>query len=246
MYHEGIRVLIVHHIFHSDNRFNPTVSQQCLARVHRYGQTKPVRCYRFAIENSVEATVYARSENKVTVSKCILDGFFSEGIFSSKELNDFYSSVVVETCGHCGKSRILPAGVFPSEEDEEWFCEMNQDPRHMSCDVPQEERANRAAKRTDATISNTNDPLTKYLASVHNEATRRTGPIVSSILPVEVKNESGICAKLQSLKLEKEIAGEEFVGEESEPKTVSTDGSNTQENLRKRKIPPDVEVVHIE
>ena len=97
------------------------------------------------MEDSLEAKVYARSENKVSVSKSILDGFFSEGIFTSEELNDFYSNDVTETCDRCGKTRILPKGVFPYDDDENWYCENNFDSRHKSCDVPEEEKAKRVA-----------------------------------------------------------------------------------------------------
>jgi CW-type Zinc Finger len=244
-------------VFILDNHFNPSVSQQCLARVHRYGQTKPVRCYRFAIENSLEAKVYARSENKVSVSKSVLDGFFSEGIFSKGELENFYASDITETCDKCGKIRILLETQFPSEDDEDWFCAMNQDTKHNSCDIPEEPRAKRVTKRVEKHVDGTADALTTYLLSVHNKATHKKDPIVSSILPVEVKHETGICCNDAIQKLEQEL-GLEAAFDESEREgnqalssnKIDTSATPQQDhakpasiNAKKRKMSPEIIVI---
>ena len=80
-----------------DNHFNPTVSNQCISRAHRYGQDKPVRVFRLAIQNSLESKIYKRSVNKTGVAMRVLDGIYNESSFTSEELNDLQQNDIVLT-----------------------------------------------------------------------------------------------------------------------------------------------------
>jgi hypothetical protein len=177
-----------------DNHFNPSVSQQCISRVHRYGQTKPVRCYRFAMENSVEAKVYARSENKAGVAKSVLDGIFHDGVFSADELKDLYENDQIVRCDHCGKNRKLLDGQSPPDDDNDWYCNLNTDQSHNKCEIPEEKSLRHFPKRTDKGGSLQNDPFLQHLLSVKNGATMKA-EIVSEYLPVETSHETDICCE---------------------------------------------------
>lgn len=85
-----------------DNHFNPSVSFQCVARAHRYGQEKPVHCYRLAINGTLETKVYKRSVNKSGVASGVIDGDFVDNCFTKAELEnlseDFASWALCEDC----------------------------------------------------------------------------------------------------------------------------------------------------
>ena len=90
------------------------------------------------MEGTIESKAYARSENKDGVARTLLDGMYAEGKFTRDQLEDLYQNVVCVECEKCGKSRILPPGVFPPEDDEQWECRMNFDQAHNSCDIAEE------------------------------------------------------------------------------------------------------------
>ena len=94
-----------------DNHFNPTIAEQCIARAHRYGQTKAVHCYRLAIEGTIESKVYARASNKTSVALRVLDDICTSQSYSTKELADLQQIDFTVKCSKCGKTRFLPEGV---------------------------------------------------------------------------------------------------------------------------------------
>jgi hypothetical protein len=100
----GTRVVIM------DNHFNPTVSSQCVSRAHRYGQDKPVHCYRLAIEGTLESKVYARSENKSSVASGVIDGEYKAQNYTKAETEDLTRIDTLLTCAVCQKKRRLPPG----------------------------------------------------------------------------------------------------------------------------------------
>lgn len=93
-----------------DNHFNPTVASQCVARAYRYGQGKPVHCYRLAIAGTLEAKVYARSENKSGVACGVVDGEYVAQIYTKAELEDLTRIDMWVACTSCKKWRRLPDG----------------------------------------------------------------------------------------------------------------------------------------
>jgi len=188
-----------------DNHFNPTVSSQCISRAHRYGQKKDVRVFRLAIEDSIEAKVYARSVNKSGVAMRVLDGIFTEGVFSAKELDDLLRNDTILICDDCCKRRLLLDSQDPPDDDNaHWNCKMNEDTRFNSCTIPEAEEVQRAKKREAMQQENENDPILKHLRCVINKATRKTA-IVTDYFPIEVSHESDICCDEAIAKLKQEI-----------------------------------------
>ena len=92
-----------------DNHFNPSVSSQCNARAHRYGQQAPVYCYRLAIFGTLETKVYNRAVNKTSVASGVVDGNHISQTYTSAELDDLARTDVWATCDRCSKTRKLPS-----------------------------------------------------------------------------------------------------------------------------------------
>lgn len=97
-----------------DNHFNPAISTQCVARAHRYGQDKPVHCYRLAIEGTLETKVYARSVNKTGVASGVIDGEYISQAYTKAELDDWTKIDIWATCFECSKKRRLLPSTFGS------------------------------------------------------------------------------------------------------------------------------------
>jgi hypothetical protein len=113
---------------------------------------------------------------------------YSEGKFTKDQLEDLYQNIVCVECEKCGKSRILPPGVFPPEDDEQWECRMNFDKSHNSCDIAEDERV-RYSQKPNA--GSDDDPILQHLISVENKATMK-GPLVKDCLPIDINAECAI------------------------------------------------------
>ena len=153
-----------------DNHFNPSISDQCISRAHRLGQEKPVYCFRLAIKGTMEAKIYARSVNKSGVAMQVVDGKFSERLFSADQLNDLKESNITVTCDNCGKSRWLPPLQEPPEDDQDWVCSKNQDPRYNSCDIPEQPELRKRDKEQKYIENNA---ILKHVRGVVNRATKK-------------------------------------------------------------------------
>lgn len=68
----GINLTSADTVIIFDNDWNPQIDLQAIDRVHRIGQTKPVKIYRFVIENSIEELLISRSHNKRFLEKLII------------------------------------------------------------------------------------------------------------------------------------------------------------------------------
>eukprot|EP00977_Amphora_coffeiformis_P020487 scaffold8306_cov171-Amphora_coffeaeformis.AAC.4 len=108
----GINLTSATRVVIMDNHFNPSVSTQCVARAHRYGQTKPVHCYRLAIEGTLEAKVYARAVNKSSVASGVVDGEYLSQEYTKADLENLTKIDCWATCSECQKKRLLPPGKF--------------------------------------------------------------------------------------------------------------------------------------
>ena len=76
------------------------------------------------------------------LAKCVIDKKVIEQVFSSRELEDIIKFNNWVMCDNCDKWRLLPDGQDDNvEELPQWFCEMNPDLRHNSCDAPQRDDA---------------------------------------------------------------------------------------------------------
>jgi CW-type Zinc Finger len=98
----------------------------------RYGQKKPVFCYRLLTEGMMEGKIYARSVTKQGVCNLVIDGQESlSRCFTAEELEDMQQDFFWVQCDRCEKWRVLPK---PEELPEKWFCEMNEDLENNSCE----------------------------------------------------------------------------------------------------------------
>ena len=75
-----------------DNDWNPQIDLQAIDRVHRIGQTKPVKIYRFLIKNSIEEILISKSYSKRFLEKIIIQmGEFKfnkfQKVINEKNLN---------------------------------------------------------------------------------------------------------------------------------------------------------------
>lgn len=68
----GINLTSADTVILFDNDWNPQMDLQAIDRVHRIGQTKPVKIYRFLIKNSVEELLMSKSHNKRFLEKLII------------------------------------------------------------------------------------------------------------------------------------------------------------------------------
>ena len=186
-----------------DNHFNPAVSNQCIARAHRYGQDKPVHCYRLAIEGTLETKVYKRSANKSGVASGVVDGEYISQSYKKEELDDLKRIDCWATCSVCDKRRLLPSGALicvlyrmllplllliltfafaltdqdPPDEYERWCCDKNKDQAHNSCNAPEQKIL------SEAFVVKSEDPILEHIHKVVNKRTRKSA-IVRGCVPV--------------------------------------------------------------
>ncbi len=191
-----------------DSHWNPTISHQCISRAHRLGQTKPVYCFRLAIQNSIEDKIYARSVNKDGVAVQVVDGDFSERpySFTEAETKDLQSFDVIQSCKKCNKKRRLIDLKF-SNEDNEWSCHMNSDQRYSKCSIPQEKHLEKPRRGPLPVIGNV---ILEHILGIINKATRRS-VLVKDYIPAHIKQNTTICFQEAINKLN-EPKGSNFSG----------------------------------
>lgn len=68
----GINLVPADTVILFDNDWNPQMDLQAIDRVHRIGQTKPVKIFRFVIRNSIEEILISKSSNKRFLEKLII------------------------------------------------------------------------------------------------------------------------------------------------------------------------------
>lgn len=91
--------------------WNPAVLEQRIARIHRMGQTRPVRVINFVAKGSIEEGMLSVLAFKRSLSEGILDGGSGEISFGGSRLNRFMKDVESVT-GHMGEGE----AVTPAEE----------------------------------------------------------------------------------------------------------------------------------
>lgn len=69
----GINLQGANRVILLDVGFNPCHEEQAIARVFRYGQTKPVYIYRLLTSNTVEQVLYKIHMQKIILSKEVVD-----------------------------------------------------------------------------------------------------------------------------------------------------------------------------
>ncbi|KAF7581024.1 SNF2 N-terminal domain family protein [Clavispora lusitaniae] len=76
-----------------DNDWNPSVDLQAMARVHRYGQTKPVFIYRLFTTGAIDEKIFQRQLMKNNLSDMFLDekSTSASNIFDFEDLKDLFT-----------------------------------------------------------------------------------------------------------------------------------------------------------
>ena len=186
-----------------DNHFNPTVSNQCISRAHRLGQKKPVYCFRLAIEDTMETTIYARSVTKGGVAIQVVDGKFSDMPFKAAELNDLQRLETIEICDQCGKKRRLINQQDPPSENCKWSCLLNNDTRYNKCSIPEEAGLKKPRRGPLPVCDN---PILKHAMGVINKNTRWTA-LVMDYLPVQITHATDLCCEDAINRLKDQLSG---------------------------------------
>ncbi|CUM65456.1 uncharacterized protein PRCAT00003095001 [Priceomyces carsonii] len=86
----GVNLIAADTVIIFDNDWNPQVDLQAINRVHRIGQTKPVKIFRFIVKCSIEEILISKSASKRVLEKLVIQlGEFKysqlQGIFNKKE-----------------------------------------------------------------------------------------------------------------------------------------------------------------
>ncbi len=98
---EGINLQFCQHMINYDLPWNPMRLEQRIGRIHRYGQTKDVHIYNFAIEHTIEAHILQLLYNKIGLFERIigdLDAILAELDLShiDKEVEQIFKESVSE------------------------------------------------------------------------------------------------------------------------------------------------------
>lgn len=81
-----------------DVDWNPAVDLQAMARVHRDGQKRPVKIYRFLMAGGMDEKIYQRQVTKLGLADSVVDGKKNESSFSPEELRDLFRLKVNPGC----------------------------------------------------------------------------------------------------------------------------------------------------
>jgi len=133
----GINLIAANRVVIFDSHWNPAVDLQAVYRCYRYGQVKPVYCYRFLAEGTMEQKIYSRAAAKTSLSDLVIDQQNPERSFTRHELDLLRQEDTWVCCNACNKWRMLPTST--SEEvvanlPDEWYCKDNiYDPDRSNC-----------------------------------------------------------------------------------------------------------------
>ncbi|TEY55740.1 hypothetical protein BOTCAL_0229g00080 [Botryotinia calthae] len=134
----GINLIGASRLVLFDVDWNPATDLQAMARIHRDGQKRPVKIYRFLMSGGMDEKIYQRQVTKMGLADSVMDGKKNEASFSADELRDLFRLDVNAQCqthellgcdcGGVGREEpVVSASEMPepnkeisaSEEDEE-------------------------------------------------------------------------------------------------------------------------------
>ena len=94
----GINLIGASRLVLFDVDWNPAVDLQAMARIHRDGQKKPVKIYRFLMAGGMDEKIYQRQITKLGLADSVVDGKKNESSFSPEELRDLFRLKVNPGC----------------------------------------------------------------------------------------------------------------------------------------------------
>lgn len=81
-----------------DVDWNPATDLQAMARIHRHGQKKPVKIYRFLTAGGMDEKIFQRQVSKRGLADSVVDGQKNEASFSAEELRDLFRLDLKSEC----------------------------------------------------------------------------------------------------------------------------------------------------
>lgn len=86
----GINLIGASRLVLFDVDWNPATDLQAMARIHRDGQKRPVKIYRFLMSGGMDEKIYQRQVTKMGLADSVVDGKKNEASFSAEELRDLF------------------------------------------------------------------------------------------------------------------------------------------------------------
>jgi DNA repair and recombination protein RAD54B len=125
----GLNLIGASRIVLFDIDWNPATDLQAMARIHRDGQKRPVKIYRFLVQGSIDEKIYQRQIMKMGLANAVVDNKASASSFSKEELRDLFRLDEREgcqthdllgcTCDCQGSTEDTPEPEVREEEDDE-------------------------------------------------------------------------------------------------------------------------------
>ncbi|KAE8451950.1 hypothetical protein EG329_002114 [Mollisiaceae sp. DMI_Dod_QoI] len=94
----GINLIGASRLILFDTDWNPATDLQAMARIHRHGQKRPVKIYRFLMAGGIDEKIYQRQVTKMGLADSVVDGKKNEASFSAAELRDLFRLDLVSAC----------------------------------------------------------------------------------------------------------------------------------------------------
>lgn len=193
----GINLCAANRVVLVDNHFNPTVATQAVFRAYRYGQEKPVFCYRLLTQGTMEEKVYARCVTKTGVALRVIDKRSINRNFTTQELNSMMQHLTWVQCDKCSKWRVLLGDESEEDLPAKWYCELNTaDKCNNSCQAEEKDQLwyeNYIANGLQETIVQPESPLRKAIdnGSVHIH----TDPLLNILMELTDRGSQPLVSK---------------------------------------------------
>lgn len=94
----GLNLIGASRIVLFDIDWNPATDLQAMARIHRDGQKRPCKIYRFLVQGGLDEKIYQRQIMKMGLANAVVDNKASAASFSKEELRDLFRLDERESC----------------------------------------------------------------------------------------------------------------------------------------------------
>ena len=94
----GLNLIGASRIVLFDIDWNPATDLQAMARIHRDGQKRPCKVYRFLVQGGLDEKIFQRQVMKMGLANAVVDNKASAASFSQEELRDLFRLDEREGC----------------------------------------------------------------------------------------------------------------------------------------------------
>lgn len=94
----GLNLIGASRIVLFDIDWNPATDLQAMARIHRDGQKRPCKVYRFLVQGGLDEKIFQRQVMKMGLANAVVDNKASAASFSREELRDLFRLDERESC----------------------------------------------------------------------------------------------------------------------------------------------------